>query len=229
MAMLSYKDYQNKLKNIDWIKVGLCFIILVLVFFLFKSCEKPVTNTETDKTLIEKLQKDSKKYENIANIYRDSVRILKEKKVVIQKEVDKSVTATKEKLKPVSSLTTKGIALYFQTNYKTPVVITQYGVALSDTLGKRVIEDLIKGKGAEEQLDLTQGLLFNEEQENKIKDNIIVNLDKALAVKDSIDAIQNSIIKDTEKSLKAEKNKKTSWQVATGTAVTIITYLIIKD
>lgn len=209
------------------IKIILCFIILVLTFFLFKSCENPLPVSKSDKALIEKLKKDSQKYEDIARVYKDSVKILKEKKVIIKKEIEQSIVTTKEKLKPVSSLKVKGIANYFQSSYKMPVVITQYGVALSDTLAKEVIKDLIKGQGFEEQLELTQKLLTTEEKENTIKDNIIINLDKAIIKKDSLNSIQEIIITNAEQSIKSEKNKKTFWQVATGVAGGIITYLVI--
>lgn len=214
-------------KKVDWIKVALGITILILVYFLFKSCDNPVPISSGDKALIEKLKKDSKKYEDIARAYKDTVRILKEKKVVIKKEVEESVVSTREKLKPVSSLTSKAIANYFQSNYKMPVVMTQYGVALPDTMAKVVIKDLIQGKGSQEQLVLTQRLLRTEEQENTAKDTIIVNLDRALSKKDSIDAVKTAIIQSTQLSAKSEKNKKTLWQVATGVAVGIITYLVI--
>lgn len=209
------------------VKVILCLIILVLSFFLFRSCQNPEPILQNDKALLEKLQKDSKQYQNIAKVYKDSVKLLNQKKVIIKQDIEKSVTSTKEKLKPVPSLTTKGIANYFQTSYKIPVVITQYGVAVPDTLAKIIISDLIEGQGGKEELVLTKKLLVTEEQENTAKDTIIVNLDKALTKKDSIDTIKNGIIKHAQQSIKVERNKKTFWQVATSVTIGIITYLVI--
>lgn len=220
------------LKNqIDWIKVALWVAIIILSFFLFKSCEgsKKLELTNTiEKQKVKILEQDAQKYVNIANQYRDTVTLLKQEKQKIKPKIVYVEKKEKEDLKQVSSLTRKGIANYFQDSYKIPVTITQYGVAVPDTLGKAVISDLIRGQGYKAKLIYTQKLLSIEEKSGVAKDTIIVNLDKAITKKDSISEVKDIIIKNNEKSFKKERNKKTFWQVATGVAVTIATYLAVK-
>lgn len=226
------KSEITRLKNqIDWVKVALWTTVIILSFFLFKSCEgsKELELTNTiEKQKVKVLEQEAQKYVDIANQYRDTVTLLKTKKQKVKKEIVYIDKKEKEELKTVSSLTTKGIATYFQDSYKIPVTITQYGVAVTDTLGKAIITDLIRGQGYKAKLIYTQKLLDIEEKSGIAKDTIIKKLDKAIIKKDSASVVKDVIIKNAEKSVRKEKNKKTFWKVATGVAVTIATYLAVK-
>jgi hypothetical protein len=227
--------YQEKLNsfanNIDWMKLSLWITVAILSLFLFKSCEGvkelELTN-KASKEVEKRLNSEAQRYVDIANAYRDSVVILKKLKdpikdsiIYVEKEVDK-------KLKIVPTLHTKGIATYFKDLYKIPVTITQYGVAVPDTLGRAIISDLIRGQGYKANLKFTQKLLTIEEKSGKAKDSVISNLDKAIVKKDSTSAVLKDQIKVAETSVRKEKNKKTFWKVATGTAVLIVTWLAVK-
>lgn len=228
MNQLNLKELQSQ---IDWVKIVLWTAIIILSFFLFKSCEgskelELANNIEKQKVKV--LEIDAQKYVDIANQYKDSVTILKTKKQKIKKEIVYVQKSTEEKLKPIPNLTTKGIANYFQDSYKIPVTITQYGVAVPDILGKEIISELIRGQGYKAELKFTKELLVAEEKNGVFKDSTIVNQDKALVKKDSALAVKDIIITNGEKINKKEKNNKTFWQVATGVAVTIATYLAFK-
>jgi hypothetical protein len=217
--------------TIDWVKTSLWATIIILSFFLFKSCEGnkelELTN-KNEKEKVKILESESQKYVDVANMYRDSVTILKTEKAKTKIKIVYVTKTVEEKLKVASTLHTKGIANYLQDLYKINVVITQYGVAVPDTMGRAVISDLIRGQGYKAELKFTKELLANEEKSGVAKDSIIVNLDKAVVKKDSASVIKDDIINNVEKSFKKEKNKKTFWKVATGVAVTIATYLAVK-
>jgi hypothetical protein len=217
--------------NIDWVKLSLWITVAILSLFLFKSCEgvkELELINKASKETEKRLDSEAQRYVDIANAYRDSVIVLKKLKdpikdsiVYVTKDVDK-------KLKKVSTLHAKGIASYFQDLYKIPSTITQYGVAIPDTLGKVIISDLIKGQGYKAQLKFTQKLLTIEEKSGKAKDTIISKLDKAIVKKDSASVVLKDQIKVAEISVRKEKNKKTFWKVATGTAVLVATWLAVK-
>lgn len=219
------KSNLNSLKNqIDWMKVVLWITIIILSFFLFKSCEgseELELKTQASEQKVKTLEYEAQKYVDIANQYKDSVVLLKNKKAVIKDSLIYVTKTTEEKLKVVPTLTTKGIANYFQDNYEIPVTITQYGVAVPDTLGKAIITDLIRGQGYKAQLKFTQQLLNTEEKSGIFKDSTIVKLEQAGVKKDSISLVKEGTILDLKQINKKEKNKKTFWQVTTGVATAI--------
>jgi hypothetical protein len=226
------KENLNNIKSqIDWMKVALWITIIILSFFLFKSCEG---SKELDLTIkaseqkVKTLESESQKYVDIANQYKDTVTLLKNKKIKVKEKLVSATKDTEKQIKEVPKLQTKGIATYFQDNYKLPLVITQYGVAVSDTLGKAVITDLIKGQGYKTQLKLTQQLLKIEEKSGVAKDSTIVNLEKSGVVKDSISLVKEGTILDLKSLNKKEKNKKTFWQVTAGVAITLATWFAVK-
>jgi hypothetical protein len=204
--------------------------IIILLVFLFKSCQGSeklgIANNQL-KNDVELLGKDAQKYVDIANSYRDTVTLLKQQKQKVKDSIVYVEKKEEKDLKVVSTLTTKGIANYFQDSYKIPVKITQYGVAVPDTLGKAIITDLIKGQGYREQLKFTKQLLSVEEKSGVAKDSTIVNQTKAIAKINEAIVKQETVIKNTEKSLRKEKNKKTFWQVVSGAVIAGASYLII--
>lgn len=210
----------NLLPAKQWAIKNWAFIALVIVCFLYlRSCEDvarlEASNSEL-KSDVKVLGKDAQRYVDIANAYRDTVIILKKKKPAIKDSIVYVEKKQEKDIKVVSSLTTKGIATYFQELYKIPVTITQYGVAVPDTLGKAVITDLIRGQGYKAQLKFTQELLVLEERGSAAKDSTITNQDKALDKVNAANTTQEAIIKNTEGQFKKERNKKTGWKAISG-------------
>ncbi|WP_262213619.1 hypothetical protein, partial [Escherichia coli] len=76
---------------------------------------------------------------------------------------------TKSDVKKVPTLNTKQIANYYQTRYKLPVTITQYGVSLSDTIAKKNIVELIEKDGCFQEVKLFKTQLQLEEQKGIVK------------------------------------------------------------
>ncbi len=115
-------------------------VIVVLTLLLFRNCEnnenlKLANSNYKQEIKISQLQADN--YAKRINTLNDKITTLETTKT---KEKTKIVTVIKEvekKIDAVGNLTIKGIANYYQDRYKLPVVITKYGVSLSDTVAKK--------------------------------------------------------------------------------------------
>jgi hypothetical protein len=110
-------------------------------------------------------------------------------------------------------LNTKGIANYYQNRYKLPVTITQYGVALTDTIAKKNIVELVQKDGLIKELQSTQTMLSIEEKKSVAKDSIIYNKSFIIVEKDKVITNHLEIEKNLNKSIKSEKVKKNIWKV----------------
>lgn len=162
-----------------------------------------------------------KSQDNEKIIYQTPIKIYKDKIVNLEKikEVEKIKIVTvikevKEKVAAVDSLNTKEIANYYQKRYKLPVTITQYGVALKDTVAKLNIVELIQKDGLLRELSHTKNILNITETQSKIKDSIIDN--------------HITIEKNLTNSVKSEKAKKTFWQIVSGGILVGAGYLLIR-
>jgi len=215
----------------QWVVTNWAIIALVIVsFFLFKSCqgskELSVANAS--------LKTEVKDHVAIANGYLannkvlvlkiDSLEKVKQEVKIQIAEVEKK---TESDIKKVPGLTTKGIANYYKERYKLPVTITQYGVSVSDTIGKLNITELIQKDGCFAERKFLKQQLFLEEQKGAEKDTIINNYFKADVEMHKAAYKQRTVIENQEKSLKIEKNKKTFWKVAAGAAIGVATYTLI--
>ena len=223
----------NLLPAKEWLFKNWAIVALVIVALLyFRSCQGSeklgIANNQL-KNDVEVLGKDAKKYVDIANSYRDTVTLLKQQKQKVKDSIVYVEKKEKKDLKVVSTLTTKGIATYFQDSYKIPVTITQYGVAVPDTLGKAIITDLIKGQGYRAKLKFTQQLLSVEEKSGIAKDSTIVNQTKAIAKINQAVVKQETVIENGEKAFKKERTKKTFWQLVSGVAFIGGGYLLISQ
>jgi hypothetical protein len=216
---------------INWNKVIPYSIIVLLSIIVLSTCK----NSQKLELTNNSLKKDIKisdlkaeKYANRINALNDSLVILERRK---QREKIKIVTIVKEvqtKIEAVGSLNTKGIANYYQNRYKLPVTITQYGVALTDTIAKKNIIELVQKDGLVVELQSTQNLLGLTEKESVIKDSIISNKSLIIVEKDKVIDSHLEIEKNLNKSIKSEKVKKNIWKV---TAIGIFggaAYLIAK-
>jgi hypothetical protein len=170
----------------------------------------------------------AEKYANRINALNDSLIVLERLK---QREKIKIVTITKEveaKIQSVGSLNTKNIANYYQNRYKLPVTITQYGVALTDTIAKKNIIELVQKDGLVVELQSTQNLLGLTGKESVIKDSIISNKSLIIVEKDKQLKTKDEIEKNLTKSVKSEKVKKNIWKVTAVGVLAGSVYMIAK-
>jgi hypothetical protein len=170
----------------------------------------------------------AEKYANRINTLNDSLIVLerlKQREKIVVKTIVKEVQTN---IEAVGSLNTKGIANYYQNRYKLPVTITQYGVALTDTIAKKNIVELVQKDGLVKELQSTQTMLSIEEKKSVAKDSIIYNKSFIIVEKDKVISNHLEIEKNLNKTIKSEKVKKNIWKV---TAVGIFggaVYMIAK-
>ena len=222
---------QINLSRINWLQTSSYIAIIILSILLFRNCQDNEKLQLANSNFKQELKISDLKIEkhvNRINALNDSLVILNKLK---QREKVKIVTVTKEvekKIQSVGSLTTKGIANYYSNRYKLKPVITQYGVALKDTVHKMVIVDLIKKDGLVLELNHTKNVLNIAEKQLNIKDGVLILKDSIISEKDKQIDSHFKIEKNLNKSIKIEKSKKTFWQI---TAVGILggsIYLLAK-
>lgn len=209
---------------------GQYLVILVLSFFLFRSCQGNEELNIANRDLryeVKELVASADKYANKVNELNDKIVQLENQKQKVKTEIVFVQKKTDTAIKKVPTLTTKQIANYYQERYKLPVTITQYGVSLSDTIAKKNIVELIEKDGCFQEIKLFKTQLQLEEKKGILKDTIIGNITKAnIDLRKAVFA-QEKIIDNAEKSLRKEKNKKTFWQVAAGAVIVGAGYLLI--
>lgn len=205
-------------------------VILVLSFFLFRSCQgsnELKLAKDGLKKEVKTLIADSDKYVAKNNALNDKLVLLEKQKQKVKKQIVYIENKTESEVKKVPTLNTKQIANYYQERYKLPITITQYGISLSDSLAKKNIVELIEKDGCFEKLKLVKSELNIEEQKGVLKDSVNGNLNNAnILLKEAIFG-QSQIIDNAEKSVRKERNKKTFWQVATGVVAVTAGYLLI--
>jgi hypothetical protein len=207
-------------------------VILILSFFLFKSCEGSkelqLANREL-KLEVKELILSSDKYVAKNNELSSKILQLEKLKAKVKTEIVYIENKTKSDLKKVPTLNTKQIANYYQERYKLPIVITKYGVSLSDTIAKKNIVELIQKDGCFAEVKLFKVQLKLEEKKGIVKDTIIGNLTNANSNLHKAVLAQDKIIENVEKSVRKEKNKKTFWQVTSGIILAGAGYLLITN
>lgn len=205
-------------------------VILVLSFFLFKSCNGGNNLKLANYNLKKEVKGLVLSYDKLTlknNSLKNRIVMLEKQKQKVKTEIVYVQKKTQDNLKKVPTLNTNEIAKYYKERYKLPVLITQYGVSLSDTIAKKNITELIQKDGCFEEIKLAKTELQLEEQKGIVKDSINANLFSANTLLNKAVLNQNKIIENTEKSFKKEKSKKTFWQAATGVVITGATYLLI--
>ena len=205
-------------------------VILILGFFLFKSCQGNAELQIANRNLkleVKHYVASADNYINRANKLNDKITLLEAQKQKVKTQVVYIQKQTGTAIKKVYTLNTKQIATYYQDRYKLPVTITQYGVALSDTLSKKNIVELVEKDGCLQEVKLFKTQLQLEEKKGIVKDTIIGNIAKANANLNQAVEAQGKIIGNVEKSLRQERNKKTFWQVTSGAILAGAVYLLI--
>lgn len=211
---------------------GQYIVILVLSFFLFKSCqgsnELKLANDDLKKE-VKELVASADDHVAKNNALNDKITLLEKQKQKVKTEIDYIQNKAKSDIEKVTSLNSSQIAKYYQERYKLPIVITQYGVSLSDTVAKKNTVELIEKDGCFEEIKLVRTELQIEEQKGVLKDSVNGNLVNAnILLKEAV-TDQNKIIDNAEKSLRKEKNKKAFWQVTTAAVIVAAGYLLIVE
>lgn len=200
---------------------------MVVVFFKFNGTnELKLENSSLEKD-VKSYKANAKKYVDENNRLKDSITLLETRKAKVEKEIVYIEKENQSKLEKVPSMSTKNIANYYQKRYTAPVVITQYGVALSDSIAKKNIKETIEKDYCFQEIKLVKEVLSIEEKKGEVKDSINQNLTKAFQEIEKANTAQTEMIQNVEKSLKKEKRKKTFWKVATVAAISASTYLVI--
>jgi hypothetical protein len=228
-------------------KYGKNIIILMLVLFLFKSCdggtELSLANSSLKsevKTYIsnaKQLVAKNNSLEEAKVKYQDSILGLKSKLEVRKIELAELNKKVIIKVNEVKTLKSREIAKYYADRYNMPkeVKSTNLGTALTDTVAKLNITELVRYDGVKEELKITKEVLSLEKNISVKKDSIILNVENQntnleLAVKEYEKATnsQSKIIENTEKMFKKEKRKTTFYKITTVVAIATSGYLLLK-
>ena len=222
---------QINLSRINWLQTSSYIAIIILSILLFRNCQDNEKLQLANSNFKQELKISDLKIEkhvNRINALNDSLVILNKLK---QREKVKIVTVTKEvekKIQSVGSLTTKGIANYYQDRYKLPIVITKYGISLSDTIAKKNIVELVQKDGLVLELNHTKNILNIAENQSEIKDGIVILKDSIISENAKQIASHLEIEKNLNKQVKSERAKKTMWQILSGAILVGAGYLLIK-
>ena len=216
---------------INWNKVIPYSIIVLLSIIVLSTCK----NSQKLELTNNSLKKDIKisdlkaeKYANRINALNDSLIVLERSKQREKLVVKTIVKEVQTNIQAVGSLNTKGIANYYQNRYKLPVTITQYGVALTDTIAKKNIIELVQKDGLVVELQSTQTMLSIEEKKSVVKDSIISNKSLIIVEKDKQLKTKDEIEKNLTKSVKSEKVKKNIWKITAVGVLAGSVYLLAK-
>ena len=217
-------------------------VLATIIFFKMNSNKKLTIEVEAQKIQAVVYERNAKEYVKQADELKKEIPKLKESVLALQKANENKnieIAVLKDrvdaKLSDIKRYNSNDIALYYQKRYrdKKGVVLTQYGVALTDTIAKHNISELTQFDGTAKELILVteklettnkivsqkDGIIENVETQNKSLNMAIAENDKALKSKDEV-------IKATEKGMKRERNKKNFWKLTTGTVLTFAGYIL---
>ena len=222
---------QINITSINWNKTITYSIIVLLSIIVLSTCKNSQKLELTNNSLKKNIKisdLNAEKYANRINALNDSLIVLerrKQREKIVVKTIVKEVQTN---IQAVGSLNTKGIANYYQNRYKLPVTITQYGVALTDTIAKKNIIELVQKDGLVKELQSTQTMLSIEEKKSVVKDSIITNKSLIIVEKDNIIGNHLEIEKNLNKSIKSEKVKKNIWKITAFVILGGAVYMIAK-
>lgn len=221
-------------------------VIGILIFFLLKSCQK---NSDTELAIITQKEATKEFLDNselflhkvdslkiIASNFKKEIALAKADSINKAKEIQYLKNVVKDQLKKISLYSTTDIARSYQQRYnaKKEVVVTQYGVALSNNVAKQNLSELAvcdetKGTLQVVQKDLTKqkGIIKDQDKYIVVTDQMNTNLNFAITEQGKAINSQKETIKTAEKQFKTERNKKNFWKVATGTVLIGAGYFFI--
>lgn len=225
-----------------WVHVALAITIIML----FSECndnsqlslaiktQKEVTNQYVTKAKGFISQADSLEKEAVK--LKKNITLLKKDSIKSNMEIAQLKNKVSTQLAVISHYNITDIAKWYQTRYndKKGVVVTQYGVALSDTIAKQNISEQTVCDGAKEEMtivktDLQMQKTIVREQDKVVAVSDGINRDLRFAIQEGNKALDSSeaTAKIAEKGLRKERNEKNMWKVITGMVITAAGYLII--
>jgi hypothetical protein len=205
-------------------------VILVLCFFLFKSCsggEELKLANDNLKLEVKDLVVSSNNHVAKNAILHKKILELENKKQNVKTQIVYIENKTKLAIKKVNTLNTIQIAKYYKERYKLPIQVTQNGVILSDTLSRKNITELVQKDYCFAEIKLYKVQLQLEEKKGIYKDTVIDNFTKANLDLEKAISKQSTIILNAENLFKKEKNKQTFWKVTSGILAAGAGYLLI--
>jgi len=236
--LITSKDFALKY----WAHIALVLSLL----FLFSKCndnDQLSLAVDTQKEVTKQYKQNAKEFINKADsLEKVKIKLLKNI-VLLQKDSIKSqVEISRLKIKvntqlaAISHYKTTDIAKYFQSRYndKKGVVVTQYGVALSDTIAKQNISEQVVCDGAKEEMVIVKSDLQKQKTIVKDQDKVIanseqqnVNLHLSIVEINKAFESQEATVKASEKIFKKERNKKNFWKITTGVVIAASAYLFV--
>jgi len=239
MNLIQIKDFLFK----RWKEI----VIVILTISCILQCEsnntldKKLINTEKEKAIHQSNAKHYLDLNDSLNLkipkYEDSIFKLKKLNEENVKNILNLKKQTNLKLIKVKNYTSKDIKKYFEERYKViDIPLETQGVVLKDSISHLVITDLIKGDSSIEELKITNKMLFNEKEQSKQKDSIIINQNKQIinsdiiiSEKDKINALSEKAFKDTKEALKKQQKNKNIWKyIAIGSSAVAGSLILIK-
>lgn len=217
-------------------------VLATVIYFKMNVNNKLSIEVEAQKLQAKVYEKNAKGYIAESDVLKkqipelkNNVKDLEQKSKLKDNEISSLKNKVNAKLSDIKTYNSNDIAKYYQNRYKDKkgVVLTQYGVALNDTVAKNSISELTICDGTTQELSITKEKLETTNKIVIVKDGIIANVESQnnslnLAIVENNKALDanNEIIKKTEKGLRHERNKKNFWKLATGTVLTLSGYLL---
>lgn len=215
------------------ISIGSLAVIALLIAVILgvKSCVEAsdlhLSNISLNKEISQSTAL-ANKYLSQNKILTSKIDSLEKAKAAVKEKVVAVEKKTETEVKKASVFTSKEVADYYSKRYGSDFVSTKSGIIFSDTIKKLNITELIQKDGCFAERWLLKKQISIEEAKGFKKDTIIKNYFAADFEKQKAIDKQNSLIKNQEELLKSEKTKKTFWQIATGSAIGIAGYLLIR-
>lgn len=220
--------------------------LVVLCFFLFKSCQGEKQTALAMETQIETTKQHLKNSDGFtakvavlkkeAEKLKKDIALIKNDSIARINEIAKLKLKVSSQLAVIKTYSANDIAKHYQERYndKKGVVVTQYGVALSDGIAKQNLSELAVCDGAKIEMEVVKTdlqtqkrIIGKQDQYIAVSDESYRVLRLAINEKDKAFESQQATIKTAEKGIRIEKNKKNFWKVTSGVILAGAGYLLI--
>jgi len=221
-------------------------VIVILSLLLFAKCNDNnhlSLAMETQKQATEQYVKNSDGFvvkvdslKKVSAKLKKDIALIKNDSVARIKEIAHLKTKVSTQLAVIKTYFINDIAKHYQDRYndKKGVVVTQYGVALSNEIAKKNLSELVVCDGAKIEMQVVKTDLQTQKRIVGKQDQYIAVSDESFRVlqlakteKDKAFESQQETIKTAEKGLQKEKNKKNFWKVTSGIIMAGAGYLLI--
>lgn len=238
MEMLNFKSLLKR-----YFFPVLCLLLIILAIFQCNTGNELQTASRLSDSLATHHRQQAEKYIAQADAlkserpkYRDTIRKIRIANNLLQKEKQVLRSAVAAKIEKVGKFTGHEIQTYIMDRYGvTQVPITEKGIVVNDSLGIRIITDLVNGDGAIVENKIINKELLGEKAINKQMENDVCNLENqnsllTMANKEKTLEVQtvNDQVKDLKESLKAQSRKTTGWKIVSAVLFAASAYQTIK-